>query len=166
MLTQPLLRENCDVRSVQNVAAVVMSCAVSIGVGLLLSTYGSTDSSNDSQAREIEAQQVHDADLPLLYAEINREYFSGQLPEYLSVSWSDLVANKDCAACAGLTDWDTGFPRIRLDPKSVRTQKFLREAMEHEMCHVATVDAITKARGDFHGPLFQTCMQRYETPKP
>jgi predicted SprT family Zn-dependent metalloprotease len=60
-----------------------------------------------------------------------------------------------------MTDWDTGFPRIRLDPKSVRSEKFLREAMEHEMCHVATVDAATKAHEDFHGPLFQACMQRY-----
>jgi SprT-like family len=93
---------------------------------------------------------------------MNRQYFSDPLPGDVSVSWAELVANKDCTSCAGMTDWDTGFPRIRLDPKSVGSEKFLREAMEHhETCHVAIVDAATKAHQDFDGPLFQTCMQRY-----
>ncbi len=112
--------------------------------------------------KALEAQRVHDTDLPVLYFQLNAQYYGGQLPDYVSVSWSDLVANKDCTSCAGMTDWDTGFPRIRLDPKSVHTEKFLREAMEHEMCHVATVDTATKAHQDFHGPLFQACMQRYK----
>jgi hypothetical protein len=165
MWTRRLLRENRKVRPIQYATSVIVMSTISIGVGLLLSTYGSSDSPDDPQAREIEAQQVHDEDLPLLYSQINREYFSGQLPDYVSVSWADLVAHKDCAACAGMTDWDTGFPRIRLDPRSVRSEKFLHEAMEHEMCHVATVDAVTKAHQDSHGPLFQACMQRYETPE-
>jgi len=164
MWTRQLLRENCNVRSTRSAATGVILSAISIGVGLLLSTYGSSNDQEDRQAREIETQQVHDEDLPLLYSQINRQYFSAQLPDYVSVSWSDLVADKDCASCAGMTDWDTGFPRIRLDPKSVHTEKFLRQAMEHEMCHVATVDAVTKARQDAHGPLFQACMQRYLTP--
>jgi hypothetical protein len=158
MLTQAILRENRDVRPVQYAATVVVLSAICIGVALLMSTDAPGGDADRVQARAIEAQRVHDADLPLLYAQINRQYFSGQLPEYVSVSWSDLVANKDCNSCAGMTDWDTGFPRIRLDPKSVRSEKFLREAMEHEMCHVATVDAATKAHEDFHGPLFQACM--------
>jgi hypothetical protein len=56
---------------------------------------------------------------------------------------------------------DTGFHRIRLDPQSVRTQELLRE-MEQEMGHLATIDAVTTARQDFHGPLFQERMKRYE----
>lgn len=165
MLTQPLLRENRNVRSIQYATSVIVLSAISIGVALLLPTHGPGGSADDLQARAIEAQQVHNADLPLLYSQINRQYFSDQLPDYVSVSWADLVANKDCTSCAGMTDWDTGFLRIRLDPTSVRSEKFLREAMEHEMCHVATVDAATKAHQDFHGPLFQACMLRYETPE-
>ena len=138
--------------------------AIGVGGALLIFNDDSGGDPGGLQARAIEAQQVHDADLPLVYAALNRQYFGGQLPNYVSVSWADLVANKDCASCAGLTDWDTGFPRIRLDPKSVRTENFLREAMEHEMCHVATADAATTARQDLHGPLFQECMQRYQTP--
>ena len=161
MLARGILRENCNVRPLQYAATVIALSAVGVGMALLMPTGAPGGDAGRAEARAIEAQQVHDADLPLLYAQLNRQYFSGQLPEYVSVSWSELVANKDCNACAGMTDWDTGFPRIRLDPKSVHTEKFLREAMEHEMCHVATVDAITKVHGDFHGPLFQACMQRF-----
>jgi hypothetical protein len=161
MLKRAIFRENCEVRPAQYVATVVVLTAICISVGLLMPTGAPGGDADRAEARANEAQLVHDADLPLLYAQLNRQYFSGQLPKYVSVSWSELVANKDCNACAGMTDWDTGFPRIRLDPKSVHTEKFLREAMEHEMCHVATVDAATKAQQDFHGPLFQACMQRY-----
>jgi hypothetical protein len=63
-----------------------------------------------------------------------------------------------------MTDGDTGFPRIRLDPNSIRSEMFLHEEMEHEMCRVATVDAATKARQDFHRPPVQACLQRYQTP--
>src|SRR6202041_3356548 len=98
----------------------------------------------------LEADRVHDIDLPDLYSQLNAQYYGGQVPAHISVSWSPLVANKDCATCAGMTDWDTGFPRIRLDPAGVRSGSFLREAM--------------KAHQDFHGPLFQACMQRYENP--
>jgi hypothetical protein len=154
------LRENRNVRPAQYAATLMVLSAIYIGVALLMPT-GAPGGADAAEARAIEAQQVRDADLPLLYSQINRQYFSSQLPEYVSVSWSDLVADKDCNACAGMTDWDTGFPRIRLDPKSIRSEKFLREAMEHEMCHVATVDDATKAHEDFHGPLFQSCMQRY-----
>jgi hypothetical protein len=161
MLAQAILRENRNVRPAQYAATAIALSAICISMALLMPTGAPGDGADLAEARANEAQQVHDADLPLLYSQINRQYFSGQLPEYVSVSWSDLVANKDCNACAGMTDWDTGFPRIRLDPKSVRSEKFLREAMEHEMCHVATVDDATKAHEDFHGPLFQACMQRY-----
>jgi hypothetical protein len=138
--------------------------AICICAAILLSSDGSSGSSDKHQAQPLDAEQVHDIDLPVLYFQMNRQYFSGQLPDDVSVSWAELVANKDCTSCAGMTDWDTGFPRIRLDPNSVRSEEFLREAMEHEMCHVATVDAATKAHRDFHGPLFQTCMRRYAAP--
>jgi hypothetical protein len=161
MLKRAIFRENCEVRPAQYVATVVVLTAICIGVAVLMPTGAPGGDADRAEERAIEAQQVHDADLPLLYAQLNRQYFNGQLPEYVSVSWSELVANKDCNTCAGMTDWDTGFPRIRLDPKSVHTEKFLREAMEHEMCHVATVDAAEKIHEDFHGPLFQAYMQRY-----
>jgi hypothetical protein len=124
----------------------------------------SGDGPSDEQVRAAEVDRVHDIDLPDLYSRLNAQYYGGQLPAHISVSWSPLVADKDCTSCAGMTDWDTGFPRIRLDPAGVRTEKFLREAMKHEMCHVATVDAATKAHQDFHGPLFQACMLRYVAP--
>src|SRR5580704_3018279 len=86
MLTQAILRENRDVRPVQYAATVVVLSAICIGVALLMSTDAPGGDADRVQARAIEAQRVHDADLPLLYAQINRRYFSGLLPEYVSVS--------------------------------------------------------------------------------
>jgi hypothetical protein len=150
------------VRSQKNFIVVIGVTAIYICVALLVWPHRHRGDSDNQ--RVLEADRVHDIDLPDLYSQLNAQYYGEQLPAHISVSWSPLVANKDCATCAGMTDWDTGFPRIRLDPTGVRSENFLREAMEHEMCHVATVDAATRAHQDFHGPLFQACMQRYVNP--
>lgn len=94
MLTQAILRENRNVRPAQYAATLMVLTAICIGVALLMPTGAPGDGAEPAEARTIEAQQVHDADLPLLYSQINRQYFSGQLPEYVSVSWSDLVATR------------------------------------------------------------------------
>jgi hypothetical protein len=144
---------------VDNFVWISRVIAVFVCAGVFFSVGQQSRTADDPRTLEID--RVHDFDLPEMYAQLNTQYYDGQLPAHIVVAWSPLVADKDCDRCAGLTDWDTGFPRIRLDPAGVHSEKFLREAMEHEMCHVATADAIEKVHEDFHGPLFQACMQRY-----
>jgi len=82
--------------------------------------------------------------------------------EQSTVSWADLRSNPDCGKCGAMTDYDSGRPAIRFDNERVRTEKALRRLMQHEMCHVAVIDAATKLRQDSHGPLWQECMKRFE----
>jgi predicted SprT family Zn-dependent metalloprotease len=81
--------------------------------------------------------------------QINRESFDGKLPD-VEVYWDDLT-EKDAY---GITLFDDTTPYwIKLDRRTVTSASFLREVVQHEMCHVYPGPA-----GDDHGAEWQTCM--------
>lgn len=112
--------------------------------------------------REFALKLLRATDLTALYAEINLASFGGQLRADVPVSWANLRSNRDCGECGAMTDYDSGRPAIRFDNERVRTERGLRRLMQHEMCHIAVIDAATKLQQDSHGPSWQECMKRFE----
>ena len=117
---------------------------------------------NRREQREFEIELLQETYFPYLYNKINRDHFGGQLPTDVLVSWADLRSNADCGGCGGITDYDSGRPAIRINTDKVKTEKSLRELMQHEMCHVAVFEAGAKNERDPHGPQWQACMNRFE----
>lgn len=115
----------------------------------------------ERREQELAAENLHHTDLRPLYEEINLASFDGMLPVDVPVSWANLSSNRYCGNCGGMTDWDSGSPAIRLNTATVKTEKGMRELLQHEMCHVAVNDEAIRIGQDAHGPLFQECMKRF-----
>jgi predicted SprT family Zn-dependent metalloprotease len=97
-------------------------------------------------------EAVRHANLEAEYANINREYFDGQLPT-APVSWAFLTDEM------GDTEHGDGSFAIRLDPQQNPDLKTLRETLRHESCHVYVFSGNPQAED--HGPEFQACMSRF-----
>jgi hypothetical protein len=107
---------------------------------------------------------VHGTDLSALYLQINLDSFGGQLPADVPVSWSRLGGNDSGGIYLGGTGFDTGKPAIRISIEKIKTPEKLLHVMQHEMCHVATHDAVRKTGDDPHGLIWQDCMKRFQQP--
>jgi hypothetical protein len=109
--------------------------------------------------KDMETMEARETNLQQLFQDINTANFDGKLPNDTTVLWADLRDSPDCpTACAGVTDWSTGKPRIRINMESIKTNRRLLGVMHHEMCHV-WVHAI--GSHDVHGPVWEGCMQRF-----
>jgi predicted SprT family Zn-dependent metalloprotease len=107
-----------------------------------------------------EWRRLSNADLHSLYQQINQRYFRGQLRD-VPVVWADLQTH----SAMGETEFSRDHIRIEVDPKWNRTQDHLIAVLEHEACHVYSVQSglhLTKEQS--HGPSFQACMTRYDRP--
>jgi predicted SprT family Zn-dependent metalloprotease len=100
-------------------------------------------------------ERLSHADLHAWYQQINRESFDGRLQD-VSVEWADLTADDSY----GVTQfYDDGSISIEIDKLTNTSEAHTREVLQHEACHVATQEEATGE--DKHGPLFQTCMRRF-----
>ena len=98
-------------------------------------------------------EAVHYVNLYERYQQINRESFAARLP-YVSVSWSDLSAQK-ADAITSFDDYDHPIS-IELDAQRITSERDLRAVLRHEACHVAVG---AKAA---HGSAWQRCMDRFQ----
>ena len=146
----------------KNPIAVACLSIILVGAGVAAMFEERREQEQEQRDREFALKLLHATDLTALYEQINVTSFGGQLRPDVPVSWADLRSNPDCGKCGAMTDYDSGRPAIRFDNERVRTEKGLRRLMQHEMCHVAVIDAATKLRQESHGPLWQECMKRFE----
>jgi len=159
----PAPAQNSDVGNpTKNPIAVACLFVVLVGAWVAATSEERRAQEQEQRDRGFALELLHDTDLTALYAEINLDSFGGQLRADVPVSWADLRSNPDCGKCGAMTDYGSGRPAIRFDTERVRTEKDLRRLMQHEMCHVAVIDAATKLRQVSHGPLWQECMKRFE----
>jgi predicted SprT family Zn-dependent metalloprotease len=101
-------------------------------------------------------ERLRQTDLHTLYQQVNRESFSGQLPDVL-VKWSDLLDDYGVAIF-----YPDGTAEIEIDRASVTSDQQLMETMRHEACHVMTHAVVEMTGQDWHGEPFQACMKRFE----
>jgi SprT-like family len=162
LLTLASVRKS-DVRNPSK-HAVTLACLfiILIGAWVVATVEERREQERVQRDRDFAIKLLHDTDLIALYEQINRVSFGGQLRADVPVSWANLRSDRDCGKCGAMTDYDSGRPAIRIDNERVRTENSLRLLMQHEMCHVAVIDAATKLRQDSHGPLWRECMKRFE----
>ena len=98
-------------------------------------------------------ERLRDTDLKRYYQKVNRESFREELPP-ATVEWGYL----DDAYGRTYFEDET---KIVIDRAAVTSEKQLHEVMAHEMCHVATQQAINDGEGD-HGPSWTACMERFK----
>ena len=110
--------------------------------------------------RDVALERLRNSDIKVVYDQINHDSFGDELPLDTNVIWADMTSERDCNRCMGMTDWDHG-PEIRINTPVVKTEKDLRETMQHEMCHMAVHQWGTEDRRHLHGPAFQECMRRF-----
>jgi hypothetical protein len=139
---------------------VIVICLLAVGLAIKIATMPAKK--QDLSAYSQGLDRLHNTDLRALYRQMNADSFSGQLSNDVPIFWANLRTNPDCGNCAAMTDFDTGRPRIRFDDERVQSESSLHLLMEHEMCHVATIDEAKKNKKDAHGPLWQECMKRFE----
>ena len=149
------------VKSVFANTLLALICISALAV-VLAENRQNREQEKEQNRREFEVKLLQETYLPYLYNEINRDHFGGQLPTDVPVSWADLRSNPDCGGCGGMTDYDSGRPRIRINTDKVKTEKSLHGLMQHEMCHVAVFEAGAKNENDPHGRQWQACMKRFE----
>jgi len=100
-------------------------------------------------------ERLRHADLQAQYELINRQYFSGELPNAY-VHWGHLEN-----AVGKTYTYKDGSIRIALDLDSISDEKDVRETLRHETCHVKTYRDVQAASQDPHGTLFEVCMTRF-----
>jgi hypothetical protein len=165
----PVSSQNSSERNSAKVL-VVAACSLAIFVSLLVA--GSFESQRaakreqlnqqlEQNNRDVALEHFHNTDPKLLYDQINHESFGDQLPLDTKVIWADMTSERDCNPCGGTTDWGHGGPEIRINTPLVKTEKDLREIMQHEMCHVAVNQWGIEDERAPHGPAFQECMRRF-----
>ena len=102
--------------------------------------------------------EIKEADLQGFYQEINRESFSGALPD-VRVRWGDLTE----ADAYGITHFERGVPyAMELDRKTVLSRSFALDVIRHESCHIATNGEAKRRKEDAHGATFVACMERIQ----
>jgi predicted SprT family Zn-dependent metalloprotease len=113
-----------------------------------------------SDRASAEWRRLNNADLHALYQQINQKYFRGRLRD-VPVVWGNLATH----SAMGETQFSQDHIRIEVDPKWNRTQDHLIAVLEHEACHVYSVQSgMRLSKEQSHGPSFQSCMTRYRRP--
>lgn len=100
-------------------------------------------------------ERLRHADLREHYQQINRTYFSGELPDAY-VHWSHLES-----AVGKTYTYPDGSIRIALDLGSISSDEDVQETLRHESCHVKTYREVQASAQDPHGKLFEACMTRF-----
>ena len=95
-------------------------------------------------------ERLRKTDLEVWYQEDNARYFGGEL-ERVRVRWGDLRAE----GYLGVTQGNSLGVEIVLDRSELRTEPDARRVLNHEECHLFSLDEVP-----MHGPLFQECMSR------
>jgi SprT-like family len=144
--------------------AVIVICLLAIGIGFKMAATPGKRQEQTAQVRGLE--RLRHTDLRALYDQINADSFGGRLRSDVPIFWANLRTNPICRNCAAMTDYDAGRPRIRFDDERVQSANSLKVLMEHEMCHLATLEEVKKNKEDAHGPLWQGCMSRFEVVHP
>jgi hypothetical protein len=103
--------------------------------------------------------QYSNGDLQKMYDAYNDSYFNGNLPE-APVYWVDIPKDGDEYIMGNTYENITSKTYfIEIDTKSNITSMTYDLTLLHEMCHVATMDAMVNKYGETqHGPHFQKCM--------
>lgn len=112
----------------------------------------------EREGKEREQARFRAVDLKTLYREINDESFGGQLPDAVEVVWDDDLGPR----VLGKTYFRQEGTVIRIDRKKVTTEQGLLHVLRHEMCHVDTEKMVIANKEDVHGPIFNTCMARFQ----
>src|SRR5271165_86898 len=134
--------------------AVVLFVVMVLGVGTAFAVgWGRLE----REREERERAAFRAIDLKSFYRDINHDSFGGQLPDDVEVVWDDDLGPRSL----GKTYFS---PRtvIHIDRGKVTTEKGLLHVMRHEMCHVATAEMVVANQQDAHGPIFNTCMERFQ----
>jgi hypothetical protein len=139
---------------------VIVICLIAIGIGFKIAATPVKKQERGEQAQELD--RLHNTDLRALYDQMNIDNFGGHLRNDVPLSWTNLRTNPSCGNCAAMTDCDTGRPRIRFDDERVQSDSSLHLLMEHEMCHVATIEKVRTNKENAHGPSWQECMRKFE----
>jgi predicted SprT family Zn-dependent metalloprotease len=106
-------------------------------------------------------QASADQELQPAFEQINQTYFGGELKN-VEVRWANL--KKEDAR--GVTRFcDKGSFLIELDRKTNPSSRLTLEALDHEVCHVATHFPGASEAFDEHGPAFRDCMRRFSNKK-
>jgi predicted SprT family Zn-dependent metalloprotease len=100
-------------------------------------------------------ERLRHGDLRDQYQQINRAYFSGQLPDAY-VHWGHLEN-----AVGQTYIYKDSSIRIALDLGSISSEEDVQETLRHESCHVKTFRDVQAASQDPHGSLFEACMTRF-----
>jgi maltodextrin utilization protein YvdJ len=100
-------------------------------------------------------ERLRYADLHAQYQQLNHDYFADEL-EDAQVEWGHL---NDALAMTYVGD--AGGTRIVLDVDSNTSDSDVLESLQHESCHVQTLQLVQSTQQDSHGPLFQKCMERF-----
>jgi SprT-like family len=102
-------------------------------------------------------ERLHDTDPHMVYRQINRESFVGELLD-VTVQWGDAGDGN-----YGLTKfYDDGSADIWVDSRTIGSERQLRHTIEHESCHICSQAIIEETHQDPHGEAFRTCMKRFE----
>ena len=134
--------------------AVVLFAVVVLGAGTAMAVaWGRLD----REREEAEQARFRAVDLKTLYREINDDSFEGQLPDAVEVVWDDDLGPRILG-----TTYYSPKTVIHIDRQKVTTEKRLLNVMRHEMCHVATEEMVAANKQDAHGPIFNTCMARFQ----
>ena len=139
---------------------VIVICLFAIGIGVKIAATPAKKQELGAYVQGLD--RLHNTDLHALYDQINVDSFGGQLRSDVPIFWTNLRTNPSCGNCAAMTDYETGRPRIRFDDERVQSESSLHLLMEHEMCHVATIEEVKKKKEDAHGPSWQECMRQFE----
>jgi hypothetical protein len=98
-------------------------------------------------------ERLRHADLLAWYQQINQEKFGGKLQD-APVEWGDLTEDD----ANGMTYfYSGGAARIKIDRKTVTSEKRALEVLRHEECHVF----VNRQEAEEHGAMFQECMKRF-----
>jgi hypothetical protein len=100
-------------------------------------------------------ETVHDADLPELYREMNRDDFQNKLP-YAQLRWTEIPHRY-----GQTTVYEDGTAFIEIDRNVVETRTELIKTLRHKGCHALTYPEAKSKYEDDHGPTWQTCVQRF-----
>jgi hypothetical protein len=88
------------------------------------------------------------------YADVNQQYFLGQLPADTHIQFVDYLTDDHGDPLMGWTLCIAGHCTIKLDKKQNPNERVAEFTLYHEMCHIKTYREVL----DIHGPAFQNCM--------
>lgn len=112
----------------------------------------SADSCATQHHHEKQYSELKDQSLQILYADLNRDYYLGQLPQNVEVKWGDLTENHWMGITHKRPD---GSFLITIDRATNPTWNTAYLTTSHETCHLANWNEPPELT---HGPKFQNCM--------